>query len=140
MSGFAKQLVEIKHGRREPILYVGNLKAHRDFLDVRDVVQAYSSVVKSDQAKQQIFNVCSGNSYSLSSLLDCMIDTAGVSVEIKVDPKRYRPVDIPYIRGSNSKIEEGIGWIPQIPIETTLRDLLAFWEKQICQTQGIQEV
>jgi len=131
LSGFAQQLAEIKRGLRKPILNVGNLKAHRDFLDVRDVVRAYSSVLVSDQANQQIINVCSGNSYSLSHLLGLMIDTAGVRVEIKIDPRRYRPVDVSYIKGSNAKIKEAIGWMPQIPIETTLRDLLAFWERQI---------
>lgn len=131
LSGFAKQLAEIKQGLRQPVLYVGNLNVHRDFLDVRDVVQAYISILMSDQVDQQIFNICSGNSYSLSWLLDCMINTAGVDVEIKIDPDRYRPVDANYIRGSNSRVKNTIGWLPKIAIERTLQDLLAYWENRI---------
>lgn len=131
LSSFAKQLVEIKHGLGEPVLYVGNLNVYRDFLDVRDVVRAYISVMVSDRVDQQIFNVCSGNSCSLSYLLDYMINSAKVDVEIKVDPNRYRPVDANYIRGSNLKIKSTIGWLPEIPIEKTLQDLLAYWEKHI---------
>lgn len=132
LSSFAKQIAEIKHGLRKPILNVGNLKAHRDFLDVRDVVRAYTSVIMSDQSNQAIFNVCSGHSYSLSHLLDLMIDIAEVEVKTEIDSRRYRPIDVYCIKGSNSKIKNGIGWEPQIPIEKTIHDLLVFWEKQIC--------
>lgn len=131
LSYFAKQLAEIKRGLRQPVLYVGNLNAHREFLDVRDVVQAYGLVLMSDRADQEIFNVCSGNSYSISWLLDYMINAAGVNVEIKMDSSRLRPVDANYIRGCDSKIKNVIGWQPRIPIETTLQDLLAFWEDAI---------
>ena len=131
LSGFAKQLAEIKHGLRQPVLSVGNLNVNRDFMDVRDVVEAYISVVMSSRVDREIFNVCSGNNYSLSQLLDYMINAAGVNVEIKIDPSRYRPVDANYIKGSNSKIKDAIGWQPKIPIETTLQDLLAFWESHI---------
>jgi len=131
LSGFAKQLAEIKRGLRQPVLSVGNLDVHKDFVDVRDVVQAYGLVLMSDRVDQQIFNVCSGNSYPISWLLDYMINAAGVNVEIKIDPSRFRLVDANYIRGSNSKIKDVIGWQPRIPIETTLQDLLAFWENAI---------
>ena len=38
---FAKQIVEIERGRREPVLRLGNMTAQRDFTDVRDMVRAY---------------------------------------------------------------------------------------------------
>jgi GDP-4-dehydro-6-deoxy-D-mannose reductase len=131
LSGFAKQLAEIKRGLRQPVLSVGNLNVHRDFVDVRDVVRAYSFVSMSDRANQQIFNVCSGTTHPISWLLDRMIDAAGVNVEIRIDPGRFRPTDANYIRGNNSKIKDVTGWRPEIPIETTLQDLLAFWEESI---------
>jgi len=37
-SNFARQIIEIEKKKREPVIYVGNLEAVRDFLDVRDVV------------------------------------------------------------------------------------------------------
>jgi len=131
LSGFAKQLAEIKRGLGQPVLSVGNLDVHRDFVDVRDVVRAYGLVVTSDRAEQQIFNVCSGSSYPISWLLDRMIDAAGVNVEIRIDPGRFRPADANYIRGNNSKIKDVTGWRPEVPIETTLKDLVLFWENAI---------
>lgn len=40
VSDFAKQIVEIERGLREPVMSVGNLDAERDFTDVRDTVRA----------------------------------------------------------------------------------------------------
>jgi len=40
-SAFARQIAEIEKGKRDPILFVGNLDSVRTFLDVRDIVQAY---------------------------------------------------------------------------------------------------
>jgi GDP-4-dehydro-6-deoxy-D-mannose reductase len=131
LSGFARQLAEIKLGLHKPILYTGNLNIYKDFLDVRDVIRAYIMILKSDQADQETFNVCSGNVYSLQELLNYMIGSIGVDVEIKVDPRRFRPVDAAYLKGNNLKIRNVIGWEPKIPIEKTLLDLLDFWEKQL---------
>ena len=41
LPSFARQCAEIKAGLREPVLRTGNLEVTRDFLDVRDVVEAY---------------------------------------------------------------------------------------------------
>ncbi len=45
VPSFARQLAAIAAGA-EPVLHVGNLKALRDFLDVRDVVSAYISLAE----------------------------------------------------------------------------------------------
>src|SRR5690606_1372211 len=42
VSAFARQIVEIEHGLREPLINVGNLDAERDFLSVDDVISAYA--------------------------------------------------------------------------------------------------
>lgn len=131
LSGFAKQLAEIKQGVREPALYVGNLNVYRDFMDVRDVVRAYVSVISADGLNQQIFNVSSGKSLSLAYLLNFMIEAAGLNVEIRTDPNRLRPVDTMYICGDNSRISKAIGWLPRITVEETLQELLKYWEKHL---------
>jgi GDP-4-dehydro-6-deoxy-D-mannose reductase len=127
LSSFARQIAEIKVGRREPVIRVGNLEAKRDFLDVRDVCEAYLTLLEKG-AKGETYNVCSGNSYRIQDLLDKLCELSGVDVRIEVDPDRLRPSDTPELRGDPSKIREDTGWSPQTPIDDTLSSLLEYWE------------
>ena len=66
-SNFAKQIAEIEKGKREPIIYVGNLETKRDFNDVRDMVRAYW--LASEKCKfGEPYNVCSGEARSIRSV------------------------------------------------------------------------
>ena len=50
VADFCKQVAEIEKGKREPVMYVGNLNTKRDFTDVRDVVKAYALLIRKGQA------------------------------------------------------------------------------------------
>jgi GDP-4-dehydro-6-deoxy-D-mannose reductase len=119
----AAQLVSIDQGESEPVLRVGNLEARRDFLDVRDVVKAYVRLMEHG-ASGQIYNVCAGESHSLRELVDELVAISGTSATIEVDPDRFRPVDIPELRGSPERLR-ALGWAPELPLRRTLEDLYA---------------
>jgi GDP-4-dehydro-6-deoxy-D-mannose reductase len=97
LPSFARQVTEIRAGQRDPVMHVGNLDVKRDFLDVRDVCAAYEALLARG-ASGETYNVCSGRSYSVRSLLDRLCELAEVDVEIAVDPDRLRPVDMPELR------------------------------------------
>ena len=121
VPSFASQLAAIANGG-EPVLYVGNLEAKRDFLDVRDVVAAYVALAHRGQSGE-IYNVCSGAAASMREILAELIRIAHVPVEVREDPARMRPVDIPLNYGDNSKLRKDTGWSPQIPLRRTLQDV-----------------
>jgi GDP-4-dehydro-6-deoxy-D-mannose reductase len=123
-SSFARQIAEIEAGIRPPVIHVGNLEAVRDFTDVRDVVGAYWALLQKG-GNGQVFNVCSGRGRRIRELLDQLLALARVEVEIRVDPERLRPADVPVLVGDPSRLRTLTGWEPRIPLETTLRDLLA---------------
>jgi GDP-4-dehydro-6-deoxy-D-mannose reductase len=52
-------------------------------------------------------------------------------IEVRPDPARFRPSDIPVLRGSYEKIERAVGWRPQIQLERTLVDVLEYWRRRI---------
>jgi GDP-4-dehydro-6-deoxy-D-mannose reductase len=120
-------VVEIKLGLREPVIQVGNLEIKRDFLDVRDVCDAYITLMERG-TRGETYNVCTGRSYVIRDLLDQMCRLAGVNVAVVVDPNRLRPADTPELRGTGDKIRSDTGWVPRITIEETLTGLLAYWE------------
>ena len=127
-SAFAQQIAGIEAGRREPVIHVGNLDAKRDITDVRDTVRAYQALAESGVPRRP-YNVCSGRAYSMRRLLDILLSLARVRVRVEVDPARLRPSDNPVILGSHARLTADTGWVPDIPIEQTLADLLDHWRR-----------
>jgi GDP-4-dehydro-6-deoxy-D-mannose reductase len=130
-SSFARQVAEIAGGVREPRLSVGNLDSVRDFLDVRDVVDAYCRLVEPG-VPADVYNVASGHGVAIRELLDELLDLAGVSAEVEVDPERFRPSD--FSVGDASRLRAATGWTPRFPLRETLGGLLDWWRGQIPAT------
>ena len=130
LPSFARQVAEIKAGVRENVMQVGNLDVKRDFLDVREVCEAYIALLAKGEAGET-YNVCSGNSYRVRDMLERLCELAGVDVKIIVDPERLRPVDMPELRGDPSKLEDVTGWKASIPIDDTLQSLLDYWAGRV---------
>jgi GDP-4-dehydro-6-deoxy-D-mannose reductase len=128
-SSLARQIAEVEVGLREPVLHVGNLEPRRDITDVRDTVRAYRLVVLRGRPARP-YNVCSGQAYRVRDLLDVLVGLSRASVDVAVDPARLRPSDNPVIAGDRTRIGAETGWMPQIPIERTLGDLLDYWRHE----------
>jgi len=129
LSSWAKQLADIKKGKQEKKIYVGNLQIQRSYCDVHDVCRAYDLVSDANDDHGEVYNVCSGQAYLMKDLLKKLVEIANVDIEIIIDEKRVRKNDIMYIDGSYKKIKEKFGWEPLIPIEQTLKDLYQYWEQ-----------
>ena len=127
---FAAQIAKIEAGRQEPFIYVGNLQAKRDFTDVRDIARAYHLIVEKGRPGQA-YNVASGKAHSIRHLLDTLLGLSGIPVEIRVDPARLRPVDVPEIRGDSHKLRRDTGWQPALTFEDALEDVLSDCRQRI---------
>jgi GDP-4-dehydro-6-deoxy-D-mannose reductase len=126
VAGFAKQIAEIKQGRRAPSIEVGNVEVTRDFSDVRDVVRAYLKLLASG-VSDDAYNVCSGVERNVGDVLRRMLELAGVSATVKSVTDKLRPNEQTRHYGSNRKLCEDTGWTPSVPFEQSLRDLLDSW-------------
>ncbi len=129
-SDFCKQVAEIEAGRREPVMYVGNLSAKRDFTDVRDIVRAYG-LLGTKGRSGETYNVGSGRAQAVSSLLDMILGLSGAEIEVRVDAERMRPVDVPLLEADIRKLTADTGWKPEIPIRQTIGDILNYWRNNI---------
>jgi GDP-4-dehydro-6-deoxy-D-mannose reductase len=128
-SGFARRIADIEQGRWAPEIAVGNLEARRDLTDVRDTVRAYRLILERGVPGRP-YNVCSGRAIAIRELLDHLLARARVPITVKVDPARYRPNDTPVLLGDPSRLRSELGWMPAIPLEQTLDDLLAYWRER----------
>ncbi len=123
LPNMARQLVEICHGGREPIVRVGNLDITRDLLDVRDVVRAYATLMEAGDPGC-VYNVCSGRGRTLDAIVRRLLELSGTGARLEVDPARVRLVDIPALVGDPTAIQ-ALGWSPTMGIDATLGDMLA---------------
>jgi len=126
VSDFASQVAEIEQGRRPALLKVGNLHAQRDFTDVRDVVQAYTSLLEKGP-DSGIYNVCSGFAYSAKQILNIILSFASVKIEVEQDPDKLRPSDVPLFLGSSEKLFLTTGWQPKHQFENSVLETLNWW-------------
>jgi GDP-4-dehydro-6-deoxy-D-mannose reductase len=131
-SSFARQIAEgERDGRASVTLRTGNLDVERDFSDVRDIVRAYLMVV--EQELTGTFNACSGEPTRLRHLVDHLAAATQLPVEIRVQSDRMRPGESPIMYGSAERLRESTGWIPEIPLRTTIADLLEWWRQRMSE-------
>jgi len=129
-SDFAKQIAEIEKGK-EPIIYVGNLEAKRDYSDVRDIVKAYWLAIEKCKYGEP-YNICAEEAKTIKWVLDTLLGFSKVKdIEIKQDSSKMRPSDVPVLLGDCSKFKEATGWKPEIPFEKTLEDTLNYWRERV---------
>jgi len=129
ISSFAKQIMMYKKGIISS-MSVGNVDIIRDFLDVRDVVKAYMLLMEKGESGQ-IYNICSGIGNSLIDILNIMMSIASVKFDYTIYSSLLRPSDNPIIIGSNKKIVEHTGWLPNYSISDSLTDMLNYWENKL---------
>jgi GDP-4-dehydro-6-deoxy-D-mannose reductase len=105
-------------------LFVGDLSAVRDILDVRDVVHAYRLLL--DRAVPAgTYNVASGRAVTMQHVLELLTGMARASVTVEREESRVRPAEVPRLVGDPTRLEAATGWRPEIPLEQTLADTLA---------------
>jgi GDP-4-dehydro-6-deoxy-D-mannose reductase len=128
VSDFARQLVACRKGKAPPRLRVGDIDITRDFTDVRDIVRAYLALLATGR-NGEAYNVCSGVERSLRQIVEALSQACGIEVDIEVDTDRLRPSEQRRMCGSPAKLRADTQWEPAVPFDTTLRDIIAYWEE-----------
>lgn len=123
LPSFATQLAAIEAGREEPVLHVGNLTPRRDFVHVDDGADAYALLVARAEPGS-VYNVARGEPIALEAALRQLIRISGQEVEIRQDPNRMRPADVPVMSGDAGRLR-ALGWRPKHGFDQALE---ALWE------------
>lgn len=131
---FAAQIARIERGLQVPVLKVGSLDPERDFLDVRDVVDAYARAALGAPGEYEpglILNIASSRPRAIGSVLKDLLARSRVPIEIESDPTRIRPNDVPRAIGDARRARDILGWEPATSWDTTLDDVLESCRAQI---------
>ena len=129
-SAFAKQIAEIEAGLRSNPMKVGNLDSVRTFSDVRDAVRAYWLLLE-NCPPGEVYNIGGNRTMTVGEMLDILKSMARCKIEHEVDPVLVRPSDVTLQIPDISKFQAATGWKPEIPLETTLQDLLYYHRNRI---------
>lgn len=133
VSAFASQIARIERGLQSPIIDVGNLNAQRDFLDVRDVVEAY--VVAATRLNPLpagiVLNLASGRARRIGDILDDLRAMSASDIAIRPDAGRMRMSDTPLAAGDAYLALKHLNWRPTIDWANTLRDVLEYWRARV---------
>ncbi|MGG3838358.1 GDP-mannose 4,6-dehydratase [Paenibacillus thiaminolyticus] len=131
-SNFALQVAKIANDSgSNKTLYTGNIEVERDFLDIRDVVDAYHRLIDKGSVGE-IYNVCSGRATSIQEIISTLFEIAGINdYVIKSDPLKVRKSEISKRVGDNSKLIECTEWKQKYELKQTLAQLLYFWRRKI---------
>jgi GDP-4-dehydro-6-deoxy-D-mannose reductase len=132
-SDLARRAVEIELGKREPCLKVGNRSTRRALVDARDLVRGLWLSAECCQFGD-VYNLGGTHIYSVQEVLDRITGQIEVPFNVQPDQELMRPCDEPVIAGDISKFQSCTGWSPLIDLDTTLRDMLAWWRDQLCHS------
>ena len=127
IPSMARQLMRVRQGLQLPRLEVGDVDVTRDFLDVRDVLQAYLALLERGR-NGEIYNVCSGIELRVRDMIMQLAELAEVDVELVQDAARMRRAEQRRVVGCADKLQQETGWKPGVSITETLQSVLSDWE------------
>ncbi|MHC1729384.1 MAG: GDP-mannose 4,6-dehydratase [Syntrophobacteraceae bacterium] len=132
-STFAKQIAMIEAGLIPPVVKTGNLASLRTWADVRDAVRAYFLLVTVNPVPGEYYNIGGTFSCTVGEMLDFLLSLSTRKDDIRIETEaiRIRPLDADLQVPDTAKFRTHTGWEPQIPFETTMRDLLDYWRKRV---------
>jgi GDP-4-dehydro-6-deoxy-D-mannose reductase len=126
VPSLAGQIARVEREGRDGQIEVGNLDACRDFTDVEDVIDAYLKVIRHDNLPSHfsVFNVGSGHTRSIQSVLEALIRHAIVDIEPVQSPSRMRPIEVRVAEGVFDRFRETYGWVPTRDFDNTIAQIL----------------
>ena len=125
LSDFTRRAVEIEQGISST-LKVGNIETRRALSDVRDMVNALYLLSESG-TWGEVYNISGENAYLIKDLIPIIFNEINQEIKLEVDSTLLRPSDEPIIFGDSTKLKSDTGWSQNIPIESTIKDMIAYW-------------
>lgn len=131
VSSVSRQIAEIERDKSGGTVKHGRLDEARDLVDVRDVARAIASCCDLDPAGVRTYNVGTGNAIAVSAVVDSLARMARVPIRLELDPALVRGGPASRIALDPSALRAAVGWRAEVPLETSLADVLNYWRDQV---------
>lgn len=103
----------------------------RDFVSVKDVAKACWLALEVEEAAYEVFNIGSGNSYTVTGIAEKLSNTMGMQHIRPIATGQYRVGDIRHCFGDMSKAKKILGFEPEVSLEDGLKELAIWLEEQV---------
>jgi dTDP-L-rhamnose 4-epimerase len=122
---FAAQLLN----RHDPLIFEDGLQ-RRDFVSVHDVARACVLALDAPDAAGQVFNIGSGESYTVREVASLLSDAIGCDCVPEVCG-RYRVGDVRHCFSDISLARERLGYSPRVSLPEGLGELAEWLRGQV---------
>jgi GDP-4-dehydro-6-deoxy-D-mannose reductase len=133
VASFARQIALVEAGAQPPVIRAGALDRRRDFLDVRDVCDAYAAALARMDSLPAgtVLNLASGRLRQLGDVLADMMRIAGVRAEVEQERSALRPTDLAATPCSAEAARAALGWAPRRDWGRTLAETIDSWRAAV---------
>jgi len=113
-------LARIKHGTQKK-LYLGNLKAKRDWGFAGDYVEAMWLMLQ--QSKPEDYVIATGETHSVEEFLQEAFDYAQLDWKkyVEIDERYFRPTEVDILKGDSRKAQRQLKWKPKVSFKELIR-------------------
>ena len=131
--------VRIAKGEKE-VLFLGNLDAIRDWGHAKDYVEGMWRILQ--HSKPDDFVLATGVAITVREFAEKVFQRVGIEIKwegtgteevgknqsgdvvVKIDPKYFRPTEVPFLLGDASKARRLLGWEPAHTVDTLIDDMI----------------
>ncbi len=124
-------ITQLLAGKSE--IKLGTLTPTRDFNYVKDTVNGFIEISKSDKTIGEEINIATQNEISIGELASELIKQINPKANIICDDVRIRPdkSEVNRLLGSNEKIKELTNWLPEYSLEAGLAETIEFFREHL---------
>lgn len=117
----------------ETQLKLGSLTPTRDFNFVKDTVNGFHEIYRSNKTVGEEINIATQKEISIGDLADELIRQINPGASIICDEQRLRPEksEVNRLLGSNEKIKRLTNWAPKYSLEQGLEETIAFFRENL---------
>lgn len=117
----------------EKTIKLGSLKPTRDFNYVKDTVQGFIEIAKSNKTIGEEINIATQKEISIGELAKEMIRQINPEATIVCEEERLRPEksEVNRLLGSNEKIKQLTNWNPMYSLETGLMETIGWLKNNL---------
>lgn len=111
-------------GEPDRPLHMAGRDTYRDFIDVRDVAEAYLAILALEAPARPVFNVCTGRAVRISDVLRLAMGLLGQERPVVFAGSPNSADDNDFIVGSTAWIRSSTGWESRFDLASSLATMI----------------